>query len=108
MNFLPEPVCITQCLFSLLCSIFLASSDYALLDTVVVFPVGASDGDRQCVNVTILQDDIVEGTEIFFLQASSVHEVLSLIVIDPSLSLTTVSIADSASECLHILLSSRN
>jgi hypothetical protein len=73
-----------------------ASSDYALLDTVVIFPVGASDGDRQCINVTILQDDVVEGTEIFFLQASSVHEVLSLIVIDPSSSLTTVSIADSA------------
>ena len=73
----------------------------------MIFPVGASDGDRQCINVTILQDDIVEGTEIFFLQASSVHEVLSLIVIDPSSSLTTVSIADSASECLYILLRSR-
>ena len=66
---------------------------------MVVFPAGTSDGDRQCVNVTILQDDIVEGTETFFLQASPVDEALSLIVIDPSLSLTTVSIADSASEC---------
>ena len=78
----------------------LASTDYALLDTVVVFPVGASDGDRQCINVTILQDDMVEGTETFFLQALHVDEATSLIVIDPSLSLTTVSIADSASECL--------
>ena len=76
-----------------------ASSDYALLDTVVVFPVGASDGDRQCVNVTILQDDVVEGTEYFFMQASHVPNAFSLIVIDPSLSLTTVSIADGASEC---------
>ena len=66
---------------------------------MVVFPAGTSDGDRQCVNVTILQDDIIEGTETFFLQASPVDEALPLIVIDPSLSLTTVSIADSASEC---------
>ena len=75
----------------------IASSDYALLDTVVVFPAGASYGDRQCINVTILQDDVVEGTEIFFLQALRVHNSVSLIVIDPSLSVTTVSIADSAS-----------
>ena len=70
----------------------------------MVFPVGASDGDRQCINVTILQDDIVEGTETFFLQASRVDKALSLIVIDPSLSLTTVSIADSTSEHPYSLL----
>ena len=72
-----------------------------MLDIVVIFPAGASHGDRQCVNVTILQDDIVEGTEFFFLQASRINEALSLIIIDPSL--TTVSIADSASECFHYL-----
>lgn len=87
---------------------FLASSDYASLDTVVVFPVGSSEGDRQCLNVTILSDDAIEGTEHFFLKVSSV-ETLSLIVIDPSAAQTIVSIADRASEhframkCLQLL-----
>ena len=64
---------------------------------MVVFPAGVSDGDRQCVNVTILLDDVIEGTENFFLEVTSVGT-LSLIVVDSSISRATVSIADSASE----------
>ena len=63
----------------------------------MVFPEGSIDGDMQCVNVTVLQDDMIEGTESFYLQASNV-EASSLLVIDPSLSQTTISIADSASK----------
>ena len=74
-----------------------ATSDYAPVDTVVVFPEGSTSGDMQCVNVTILDDDVIEGTEIFTLQATTVGAT-SLIIIDPSLSLTTVSIADSESK----------
>ena len=70
--------------------------DYAVLDTVVVFPEGSTAGDVQCVNITILDDDMLEGTESFTLQASAV-DTNSLIIIDPSLSQTTISIADSES-----------
>ena len=91
-------LCLLYIFFSIYSFVQVASSDYALLDTVVVFPAGASYGDRQCINVTILQDDVVEGTEFFFLQVLRLHNSVSLIVIDPSLSVTTVSIADSASE----------
>ena len=64
---------------------------------MVVFPAGVSDGDRQCVNVTILLDDVIEGTENFFLEATTVGT-SSLIIVDSSISRATVSIADSASE----------
>ena len=67
-----------------------------MVDTVVVFPEGSTSGHRQCINVTVLDDDVIEGTETFTLQASTV-ETPSLIVIDPSLSITTVYIADSES-----------
>ena len=77
--------------------LYSASDDYAMVDGVVVFPEGSTEGDKQCINVTILEDDIVEGTETFTLTASTM-EASSLIVIDPSLSQTTVSIADSASK----------
>ena len=63
---------------------------------VVVFPEGSTGGDIQCVNVTILDDDVLEGTESFTLRASAV-EPSSLIIIDPSRSQTTISIADSES-----------
>ena len=72
-----------------------------MLDTVVVFPSGSTSGDMQCINVTILDDDVIEGTETFTVQASTV-EATSLIAIDPSLSETTVSIADSES-MLHCI-----
>lgn len=62
-----------------------------------MFPAGVSDGDQQCVNVTILPDDVIEGTENFFLEATSVG-MSSLIVVDSSVSRATVSIADSASQ----------
>ena len=64
---------------------------------MVVFPARVSDGDRQCVNVTILLDDVIEGTENFFLVATSVG-MSSLIVVDSSISRATVFIADSASK----------
>ena len=80
--------------------LFADSSDYAPLNSVLLFSAGSTEGDAQChcVNVTVLQDDAIEGTENFFLRASSVEE-LSLIVVDSSQSLATVSIVDSASKC---------
>ena len=67
-----------------------------MVDTIVMFQKGSTEGDTQCINVTILQDDAIEGTETFSLSAARV-EASSLIVIDPSMSEATVSIADSAS-----------
>ena len=67
-----------------------------MVDTVVVFPMGSTDEDKQCINITILDDDAIEGTETFTLSLTSV-EASSLIVIDSFMSLTTISIADSAS-----------
>ena len=80
--------------------LFVDSSDYAPLNSVLLFSAGSTEGDAQCVNVTVLQDDTIEETETFFLRASSVEE-LSLIVVDSSQSLATVSIVDSASKCDH-------
>lgn len=58
--------------------------------------MGSTEGDRQCINVTIIDDDVIEGTETFTLSVTSV-EASSLIVIDSFMSQATVSIADSAS-----------
>ena len=79
---------------------YIAPLDYAVVNTVVVFPVGSSGGDTECVNVTIVDDDVIEETETFTLQASAV-DTSSLVIIDPSLSQTTVAIADSESKCLY-------
>lgn len=41
-------------------------SEYFLAPTVVTFPAGSAQGARQCVNVTIIDDDIIEDDETFF------------------------------------------
>ena len=76
------------------------------MNSVLVFPAGASEGDVQCVNMTILHDEVVEGTEIFTLRVSHVGE-SSLIVIDPAHYEATVSIADDESK-MFVVYASKN
>ena len=45
--------------------------DFVGLSTVEVFPSGSSDGDTICVNITIIDDNILEGEQIFTLTLST-------------------------------------
>ena len=41
-------------------------SDYIVVDNEqVIFPVGSATGDIQCINITIIGDDILEDDETF-------------------------------------------
>ena len=70
---------------------------------MLVFPAGVSEGDIQCINVTILHDEVVEGTETFMLRVSPVGE-SSLIVIDPTRYEATLSIADDESKTMYYFM----
>ena len=39
--------------------------DYEMVSLSLVFPVGARDGDRRCINVAVLNDTALEGSETF-------------------------------------------
>ena len=40
--------------------------DYEAISTVITFSVGSIDAEAQCLNVTIIEDALVEGNETFF------------------------------------------
>ena len=86
-----------------ICCCIIATSDYAPVNSVLVFPAGASEGYIQCINVTILHDEIVEGTESFMLRLSRVGET-SLIVIDPTRYEATLSIVDDESKAMYYFM----
>ena len=69
------------------------SGDFEALDNVyLIFAPGSKDGSEECVNVTVIPDDLVECQEEFFVQ-------LTLNTIKDSLTLgndtTLVSLVDS-------------
>ena len=39
----------------------LASVDYISSSTTVIFPSGSTSGDTKCVNITLIEDDALEG-----------------------------------------------
>lgn len=45
--------------------------DYTLSSTMLTFPNGSQLGARQCVNVSIIDDEAVENTESFYIQLST-------------------------------------
>lgn len=45
--------------------------DYTLSSTMLTFPNGSQLGARQCVNVSIINDEAVENTESFYIQLST-------------------------------------
>jgi hypothetical protein len=42
--------------------------DYQFATTSIILPPGTGDGDLRCLNITILDDDLIEGDEIFTLR----------------------------------------
>ena len=66
-----------------------SDEDFAFSPQVLTFPAGSVVGNTQCIQVTILTDDSVEGDETFMLNLGSPGP---LVVLDPNFSSATVSI----------------
>ena len=45
-------------------------SDYTGIDTSIILPLGSTNGNQSCVNIMIVNDDVVEDSEIFTVEAS--------------------------------------
>lgn len=45
--------------------IALAIADYVALSSNVTFISGSTDGDKECVNITIIKDGVFETNEVF-------------------------------------------
>lgn len=67
-------------------------SDYFLAPTVVRFPAGSIEGDRQCVTISITDDEIAENTEAFHVVLSTNDSEVDIHSVCPRAS---VSISDS-------------
>ena len=65
-------------------------SDYTNISSDEVFPFGSTDNDTACVNITIMDDDILEGDHTF---------TVTLTTLDPDVMLgnheTTITIIDN-------------
>lgn len=57
-----------------------ANVDYSttLLPSVLIFPVGSAAGDTQCFDVAIIDDDVLEEVEDFFLNVVSVSPLVTV------------------------------
>ena len=45
--------------------------DYTSVSSNLSFPVGSSDADAQCLNITIINDDALEGDQMFALSLTT-------------------------------------
>lgn len=54
-----------------LLSLALPGNDYLTTSASLEFPVGSATGDIQCVNITIVDDDVSEDTEEFMVVLST-------------------------------------
>ena len=77
-------------------------ADYIYDSTNLTFPTGSAIGDRQCVMVSIVDDEAVELTEQFHLELSTSNPQVQL----PSLlcNRAVFSISDSDGEIAYTLL----
>ena len=57
---------------NMLASCFLRTdgSDYTGIDTSIILPAGSTNGNQSCVNIMIVNDEVVEDSEIFTVEAS--------------------------------------
>ena len=88
---------------NLYCKIFLSTAnvDYSttLQPSMLTFPIGSVAGNTQCFGVTIINDELVEGNENFFLNLVSTN---AQVTVDQTRDQATVNIIDEDSR-LHFL-----
>ena len=73
----------------------IAGSDYVSVSMDVVFPAGTSNGDMQCIDVTIIDDSEMEGDETFTVALTT----SSPVVMTLGNAVTTITITDNDGEC---------
>lgn len=84
-----------------------ANDDYStiLQPSMVTFPIGSVAGDIQCFGVTIINDELVEGNENFFLNLVSTN---AQVTVDQTRDQATVNIIDEDSRsCLFFSIFSQ-
>ena len=62
-----------------------ADVDYMSTDMAFSFPEESVDGDRQCMNITILDDTLVEGDETFNISVSVLTTGLRVTADEPAI-----------------------
>ena len=72
----------------------IAGSDYVSVSMDVVFPASTSNGDMQCIDVTIMDDSEMEGDETFTVALTTSSPVVTL-----GNAVTTITITDNDGEC---------
>ena len=73
----------------------IAGSDYVSVSMDVVFPAGTSNGDMQCIAVTIIDDREMEGDETFTVTLATSSSAVTL-----GNAVTTITITDNDGECI--------
>ena len=75
----------------------MSGSDYTEVNmTSVVFPVGSENNDTLCVNITIMDDNLIEGDEVFTVTVMSAFDTSQTI----GIGVTDVTILDDESNNL--------
>ncbi len=74
-------------------------SDYVVpADTTAMFPVGSVNGSTACINLTIIDDDTLEGIETLIVSLAIVNDAGNNVNLGPSTT-GTVTIEDNESKC---------
>ena len=75
---------------------------------MLVFPAGSSEGDTECVDIQIIDDDKIENNEEFSVQLDSQADELFLSDICPSATVNIQSADSAYSTCSNTALLLRN
>ena len=82
-----------MCFRSTLKTIAIAFPDYVPVDTIVNIPIGSLTGSTFCIDVTIIDDNILELTEQFFLDLVTITP--NSLIVQPQRAVKTVTILDN-------------
>ena len=88
--------CVKQLLYQHLLT---AGEDYTPFHKVRAFPIGSTNGARNCFNMDIINDNCFEDLEIFTIQIKIVD--LNVWVTPGSLQHTVQIIDDDSKNCIH-------
>ena len=64
--------------------------DYAPVDTTISIPIGAQEGSLYCIPVTVIDDDILETTEQFFLDLVTITPDSLTVEVDRAIKTVTI------------------
>ena len=82
-----------------MCDAALSDSDYASFSSTKIFPIGSSNGATQCMNIKILDDNVLEANEYFTVTLGTIDSDLAL-----GIAIGIITITDNDSELLSLIM----